>query len=142
MRTSTLCVQLPRHDDPYGAMAPPIYQTAAFRQPGALECGDYDYSRTATPTRSLTEEQIAVLEGGRFACAFASGMAALVAVTRLVKAGEEILAGDDLYGGPVPLPSKGGPGPGIPVPPVAASHPPAGGGGPPPATPLPLGGSP
>src|SRR3954464_13471918 len=99
MRTSTLCVQLPRRDDPYGAVAPPIYQTAAFRQPGALEFGEYDYSRTANPTRSLTEEQIALLEGGRFACAFASGMAALVAVTRLVRAGEEILAGDDLYGG-------------------------------------------
>jgi cystathionine beta-lyase len=104
-------------------MAPPIYQTAAFRQPGALEFGEYDYSRTANPTRSLTEEQIAVLEGGRFACAFASGMAALVAVTRLVKAGEEILAGDDLYGGTVRLLSKVAPGLGIRVRHVDASDP-------------------
>ncbi|HEY2294487.1 MAG TPA: PLP-dependent aspartate aminotransferase family protein [Thermoanaerobaculia bacterium] len=123
MKTSTLCVQLPWRDDPYGAMAPPIYQTATFRQPGALEFGEYDYSRTANPTRSLTEEQIAVLEGGRFACAFASGMAALVAVTRLVKAGEEILAGDDLYGGTVRLLSKVAPGLGIRVRHVDASDP-------------------
>src|SRR3954463_319219 len=123
MKTSTLCVQLPPRDDPYGAMAPPIYQTAAFRQPGALEFGEYDYSRTANPTRSLTEAQIAVLEGGRFACAFASGMAALVAVTRLVKAGEEILAGDDLYGGTVRLLSKVAPGLGIRVRHVDASDP-------------------
>lgn len=123
MKTSTLCVQLPPRDDPYGAMAPPIYQTAAFRQPGALEFGEYDYTRTANPTRSLTEEQIAILEGGRFACAYASGMAALVAVTRLVKAGEEILAGDDLYGGTVRLLSKVAPGLGIRVRHVDASDP-------------------
>jgi cystathionine beta-lyase len=123
MKTATLCVQLPPRDDPYGALAPPIYQTAAFRQPGALEFGEYDYSRTANPTRSLTEEQIAALEGGRFACAFASGMAALVAVTRLVKAGEEILAGDDLYGGTFRLLSKIAPGLGVRVRHVDASDP-------------------
>jgi cystathionine beta-lyase len=99
MKIETRCVHLPEGRDPFGAMAPPIYQTATFRQPGALEFGEYDYSRTANPTRSLVEEQIAALEGGRHACAFASGMAALAAVTRLVAPGEEILAGDDLYGG-------------------------------------------
>ncbi|HSU84619.1 MAG TPA: PLP-dependent aspartate aminotransferase family protein [Thermoanaerobaculia bacterium] len=123
MKTSTLCVQLPPHDDPHGAVAPPIYQTAAFRQPGAREFGEYDYTRTANPTRSLTEQQIAALEGGRFACAFGSGMAALAAVTRLVKAGEEILAGDDLYGGTVRLLSKVAPGLGIGVRHVDASDP-------------------
>ena len=123
MKTSTLCIQLPPRDDPYGAMAPPIYQTATFRQPGALEFGEYDYSRTANPTRSLTEEQIAALEGGRFACAFGSGMAALAAVTRLVKAGEEILAGDDLYGGTVRLLSKVAPASRIRVRHVDASDP-------------------
>jgi cystathionine beta-lyase len=104
-------------------MAPPIYQTATFRQPGALEFGEYDYSRTANPTRSLAEEQIAALEGGRFACAYGSGMAALAAVTRLVKAGEEILAGDDLYGGTVRLLSKVAPGLGIRVRHVDAADP-------------------
>jgi cystathionine beta-lyase len=103
MKIATTCVHLPPGDDPYGATAPPIYQTATFRQPGATELGEYDYSRTANPTRALAEQQIAALERGAFACAFGSGMAALVAVTRLVKAGEEILAGDDLYGGTVRL---------------------------------------
>lgn len=90
-------------------------QTATFRQPGATEFGEYDYSRTANPTRALAEQQVAALERGAFACAFGSGMAALVAVTRLVKAGEEILAGDDLYGGTVRLLSRVAPGLGVRV---------------------------
>lgn len=123
MKIATRCVQLPPGRDPYGATAPPIYQTATFRQPGACELGDYDYSRTANPTRDLAQEQIAALEGGRFACAFASGMAALAAVTRLVKAGGEILAGDDLYGGTVRLLSRIAPGLGIRVRHVDAADP-------------------
>jgi cystathionine beta-lyase len=106
MKLATRCVQgTPGRDrrDPYGATVPPIYQTATFRQPNAHEFGEFDYSRTANPTRAEAEAQIAALEGGRFACAFASGMAALVAATRLVPAGGEILAGDDLYGGTVRL---------------------------------------
>lgn len=106
MKISTRCVRPIADRDPYGAVAPPIYQTATFRQPSAVEFGEYDYTRTANPTRSLVEEQIAALEGGGFACAFASGMAALTAVTRFVAAGEEILAGDDLYGGTCRLLSR------------------------------------
>ncbi len=115
MKIATRCVHLPPGNDPYGATAPPIYQTATFRQPGAAEFGEYDYSRTANPTRALAEAHLAALEGGRFACAFASGMAALVAVTRLVRGGEEILAGDDLYGGTVRLLSRVAPGLGVRV---------------------------
>lgn len=114
MKAATRCVRLAT-DDPYGAVAPPIYQTATFRQPSAVEFGEYDYSRTANPTRALVEEQIAALEGGLHACAFASGMAALSAVTRLVQAGEEILAGDDLYGGTCRLLSQVAPRHGIRV---------------------------
>ncbi|HYN23321.1 MAG TPA: PLP-dependent transferase, partial [Thermoanaerobaculia bacterium] len=98
-----------------GAVAPPIYQTATFRQPSAVEFGEYDYSRTANPTRALAEQQIAALEGGRHACAFASGMAAIAAVTRLAEAGQEILAGDDLYGGTCRLLSRVAPRQGIRV---------------------------
>jgi cystathionine beta-lyase len=115
MKTATRCVRIVSDRDPYGAVAPPIYQTATFRQPSAVDCGEYDYSRSANPTRALVEEQIAALEGGRFACAFASGMAALSAVTRLVRAGEEIVAGDDLYGGTCRLLSKVAPRHGIRV---------------------------
>jgi cysteine-S-conjugate beta-lyase len=106
MKIPTRCVRVFAEDDPYGAVAPPIYQTATFRQPSAVGFGEYDYSRTANPTRGLVERQIAALEGGRFGCAFASGMAAITAVTRLVRAGEEILAGDDLYGGTTRLLAK------------------------------------
>ncbi len=103
MKTATQCVRFDSPDDPYCSSAPPIYQTATFRQPGADEFGEYDYSRTANPTRNLVERQIARLEGADYACAFASGMAALTALTRFAGAGDEILAGSDLYGGTIRL---------------------------------------
>jgi cysteine-S-conjugate beta-lyase len=103
MKTATRCVHLDTDVDPYGAIVPPIYQTATFRQHSATEFGEYDYTRTANPTRTLLERQLAALEGGAHACAFASGMAALTALTRLVENGEEIVAGDDLYGGTIRL---------------------------------------
>lgn len=80
-------------------VATPIYQTATFRQEGAVEFGDYDYSRSGNPTRAVLESQIAELEGGQRAFCFASGMAAITAVTRLLRPGDEIVACDDLYGG-------------------------------------------
>lgn len=103
MKTATQCVHLDSSDDPFGAISPPIYQTATFRQPSALEFGEYDYTRSGNPTRALLERQIAALEGGRFACAFASGMAAIAALFHLLSSGDEIVAGDDLYGGTVRL---------------------------------------
>jgi cystathionine beta-lyase len=99
VKLATECVRIPVDGDPFGASAPPIYQTATFRQPSALELGEYDYTRTANPTRTALERQIAKLEGGAAAVAFASGMAALAATARLAGPGDEILAGDDLYGG-------------------------------------------
>jgi cystathionine beta-lyase len=79
----------------------PLYQTATFAQPAAAERGPYDYTRSGNPTRAVLESLLADLEGGPSASAFAfsSGMAAITAVTRLVSAGERIVAGDDLYGG-------------------------------------------
>ena len=103
MKTSTRCVQLGRGNDAYGAIVPPIYQTATFEQPTASEFGEYDYTRSGNPTRTLLEQQLADLEDARHACAFASGMAALTALTRIVNPGDEIIAGDDLYGGTVRL---------------------------------------
>ena len=103
MKLATRCVQLGRGDDAHGAIVPPIYQTATFEQPAATEFGEFDYTRSGNPTRALLEQQLANLEDAAYACAFASGMAALTALTRLVKAGEEIIAGDDLYGGTVRL---------------------------------------
>jgi len=106
MKISTRCVLTDRLADPYGAIAPPIYQTATFRQPTATEFGEYDYTRSGNPTRALLEQQLAELEEGGYACAFASGMAAITALTRLVQQGEEIIAGDDLYGGTIRLLEK------------------------------------
>ena len=77
----------------------PIYQTATFRQDDATEFGEYDYSRSGNPTRAVVEKQIATLESGSRGFCFATGLAAITAVTRLVSPGEEILACDDLYGG-------------------------------------------
>ena len=89
------------HDpnDPYAATSPPIYQTATFRQESPTEFGAYDYSRSGNPTRTLVERQLAALEGGTTALAFSSGMAALATLARTLRPGDEIVAGDDLYGG-------------------------------------------
>ncbi|HKQ77477.1 MAG TPA: cystathionine beta-lyase [Blastocatellia bacterium] len=103
MKTATQCVHFNSNDDPHCSISPPIYQTATFRQPSADEFGEYDYTRTGNPTRSLVEGQIARLEGAEYACAFSSGMAAISALTRFAVAGDEIIAGDDLYGGTVRL---------------------------------------
>jgi len=86
-------------DDPFRPVATPIYQTATFDQASPLEPGRYDYSRSGNPTRSVLEAHLARLDRGAGASAFASGLAALAAVTRLLRPGDQLLAGDDLYGG-------------------------------------------
>jgi len=103
MKTATKCVHFKAGKDPFDAISPPIYQTATFRQATASEFCEYDYTRTANPTRTLVEQQLAALEGGTHACAFSSGMAAITALTRLLKVGDHIIAGNDLYGGTVRL---------------------------------------
>jgi cystathionine beta-lyase len=103
VKPATQCVRCRASRDPFGAISPPIHQTATFRQPAASEFGEYDYTRTANPTRTLLEQQLATLEGGLHACAFSSGMAAITALTRLLRTGDHIIAGNDLYGGTVRL---------------------------------------
>lgn len=89
----------PAPGDRFSPANTPIYQTATFRQDDATEFGEYDYSRSGNPTRAVVEKQIAALESGTRGFCFATGLAAITAVTRLVSPGEEILACDDLYGG-------------------------------------------
>ena len=105
MKTATRCVHLDTEgiNDPYCAVSVPIYQTATFRQPAATEFGEYDYTRSGNPTRAVLERQLAALEGGSYACAFASGMSAITALVRLLNPGDRIIAGNDLYGGTVRL---------------------------------------
>jgi cystathionine beta-lyase len=115
MKLATRCVRSRDSRDPYAATVPPIYQTATFVQPSAVAFGEYDYSRTANPTRALLEEQVAALEGGSRALAYGSGMAAIAALLRLLQAGDELLAGDDLYGGTARLLSQVAPRQGLAV---------------------------
>jgi cysteine-S-conjugate beta-lyase len=96
----------PCPSDPFKPVATPIYQTATFEQEHADQFGRYDYSRSGNPTRTVLEEQLAQLENAERAFAFASGLAAISSVTRLLSAGDEILACDDLYGGTYRLFSK------------------------------------
>jgi cystathionine beta-lyase len=106
LHLATRCVHFETNEDSFGATTPPIYQTATFRQTKATKLDKYNYTRTANPTRTLLERQLAGLETGKYCSAFASGMAALSAVTRLVKIGEKIIAGNDLYGGTIRLLEK------------------------------------
>lgn len=85
--------------DPNGPTVTPLYQTATFKRESFDEEPAYDYTRSGNPTRRVLEDHLARIEGGVRSAAFASGMAALSAVTSLVKTGETILAGIDLYGG-------------------------------------------
>ncbi|KAK8987079.1 hypothetical protein V6N11_055393 [Hibiscus sabdariffa] len=91
---STLLVNIDSEFDPYGAMCTPLYQTATFKQPSATENGPYDYTRSGNPTRDTLERLLAMLEKADRAFCFTSGMAALS-----VGSGQEIVAGDDIYGG-------------------------------------------
>ncbi|KAG6743712.1 hypothetical protein POTOM_052413 [Populus tomentosa] len=96
---STILMNFENKFDPYGAMSTPLYQTATFKQSSATENGQYDYTRSGNPTRDALESLLAKLDKGDRALCFTSGMAALAAVTHLVGTGQEIVAGDDIYGG-------------------------------------------
>jgi cystathionine beta-lyase len=85
--------------DRFRPTATPIYQTATFEQEHADRFGDFDYTRSGNPTRKVLEDHVATLEGGVRGFAFASGMAAITAVARALRAGDQILADSDLYGG-------------------------------------------
>ena len=82
-----------------GAISVPIYQTSTFVQEAPGVNKGYDYARTGNPTRAALENMIAKLENGNTGAAFASGLAAIDAVIKLLKAGDEIVAVDDIYGG-------------------------------------------
>ncbi|KAI9298412.1 cystathionine beta-lyase [Neoconidiobolus thromboides FSU 785] len=85
--------------DPYNAASVPIYQTATFKQHSVTEGGEYDYSRSGNPTRTHLETHLAKLMKAKRGLAVSSGMGALDVIMRLCKSGDEVIAGDDLYGG-------------------------------------------
>ena len=82
-----------------GAISVPIYQTSTFVQEAPGVNKGYDYARSGNPTRAVLEDVIAKLENGSTGIAFGSGLAAIDAVVKLLKSGDEILAVDDIYGG-------------------------------------------
>lgn len=86
-------------DKAYGAVMPPIYQTSTYAQstPGGHQ--GYEYSRSANPTRTALENSLASIEGGTYGLAFASGLAAIDAVIKLLNPGDEVISTNDLYGG-------------------------------------------
>ena len=87
-------------DSATGATIVPIYQTSTYTQDGigGMHKG-YEYSRTHNPTRTALETCIASLEDGKYGLAYASGCAATTNVMSLLKAGDHVVASDDLYGG-------------------------------------------
>ncbi|AFY36342.1 cystathionine gamma-synthase [Calothrix sp. PCC 7507] len=86
-------------DPQTGAVIVPIYLTSTYEQSAIGQHKGYEYSRTGNPTRTALEEALAAIENGKFGLAFASGLAATTTVLSLLKTGDHIIAGDDLYGG-------------------------------------------
>ena len=101
MKFNTKVIHGGQHHDPStGAVMPPVYNTSTFAQhhPGEPNNG-YEYSRAANPTRTALENALASIENGTRGLAFSSGLAATDCVLRGLKAGDEVIAMDDLYGG-------------------------------------------
>ena len=96
----TRAIHIGNEIDPQtGAVVPPLHLASTFRQPGAGEWGAFDYSRSGNPTRTALQQTLASLDGGCGALAFSTGMAAIHCVTMLLRSGQHVVAGSDLYGG-------------------------------------------
>ncbi|UXD71713.1 cystathionine gamma-synthase [Sphingobacterium faecium] len=97
---ATKAIHAGQQSDPTtGAVMTPIYQTSTYQQASPGEHKGYEYSRGTNPTRKALEDCLAALENGQYGLAFSSGMAATDCVLRLLKPGDEVVTGDDLYGG-------------------------------------------
>ena len=88
-----------RPDPETGAVMTPIYASSTFAQDGPGDHRGYEYSRTGNPTRAALEDNLAILEGGEYGRAFASGMAAINTVLNLLSSGDHVVVGEDVYGG-------------------------------------------
>jgi cysteine-S-conjugate beta-lyase len=99
MSTATQLIHAIPVDELTGAISVPIYQTSTFVQEAPGVNKGFDYARTGNPTRLALENLVAQLEGGSVGIAFGSGLAAIDAIIKLLNAGDEIIAVDDIYGG-------------------------------------------
>ncbi|MBK7225458.1 MAG: cystathionine gamma-synthase [Saprospiraceae bacterium] len=100
MKFGTKLIHAGIHPDPStGAVMTPIYQTSTYAQDGPGVHKGFEYARTQNPTRKVLEENLAALENGAGAVCFGSGLAAMDAIIKLLKSGDEVLGTHDLYGG-------------------------------------------
>lgn len=107
MGFSTDCIHAGQVPEPEtGAVTIPIFQTSTYVQPELGRHKGYEYARTQNPTRSALEANLAALEGAKHGHCFASGMSAIDTVFRLLRSGDHVIAGEDMYGGSYRLFSK------------------------------------
>jgi cystathionine gamma-lyase len=100
MKFNTKVIHAGVHPDPStGAIMTPVFQTSTYVQDAPGVHKGFEYARTQNPTRSVLESNLAALENGTHGICFASGLAALDAVLKLLKPGDEVIASNDLYGG-------------------------------------------
>ena len=100
MRLETRAIHDGQAPDPVtGSVTVPVFQTSTYQQDAIGKPRGFEYSRTGNPTRQALEEALASLEGGTYGLAFASGVAATTAVLQLLRPGDHMVAGDDIYGG-------------------------------------------
>ena len=88
-----------KHEEATGSVIPPIFQTSTYKQSSFGVAQEYNYSRGANPTRTALEDSFASIENGTHGFAFSSGLAAIDCVLRTLNPGDEVIAGNDLYGG-------------------------------------------
>ncbi|MBS1919929.1 MAG: cystathionine gamma-synthase [Bacteroidetes bacterium] len=100
MKLATKLIHAGAEPDPStGAIMTPIYQTSTYVQSAPGKNKGYEYARSQNPTRKALEDALAVIENGKHALAFSSGVAATDAVIKLLQSGDEVIAGNDMYGG-------------------------------------------
>ena len=99
-RFATICIHAGQEPDPStGAIITPIFQTSTYVQEGVGKHKGFEYGRTQNPTRATVEANIAAIERGKAAYAYASGMAAINSIMAMLKAGDHVIVTDNTYGG-------------------------------------------
>ena len=107
MKLATKFIHAGAEPDPStGAIMTPIYQTSTYVQEAPGKNKGYEYARSQNPTRKALEEAYAIIENGKYGLAFSSGVAATDAVIKLLSTADEVIAGNDMYGGTYRLFSK------------------------------------
>jgi cystathionine beta-lyase/cystathionine gamma-synthase len=100
MKLATKMIHAGAEPDPTtGAIMTPIYQTSTYVQEAPAKHKGFEYARSQNPTRQKLEEALAIIENGKFGLAFSSGVAATDAVIKLLQPGDEVICGNDMYGG-------------------------------------------